>query len=129
MTEELISFSTAKLAKEKGLPVFEYMGWKTKFYHPRTKNMFAYGRTGRVDINTMYYAPTQSLLQKWLREKYKIHLRITQCFFHNLDTMGFQVETEYMGIGNKPKYDTHHAPFKTYEEALEAGLIEALKLI
>ena len=60
-----------------------------------------------------------SLLSKWLREEHNIHL----IAYKNINIDGYDwcyITTD--GITNINSY-------KTYEEALEAGLQEALKLI
>ena len=64
-------------------------------------------------------APTQSLLAKWLREEHNIHL----IAYKNINIDGYDwcyITTD--GITNINSY-------KTYEEAYEIGLQEALKLI
>ena len=63
--------------------------------------------------------PTQSLLQRWLREVHSINVLIKQ---------GYGWEwyiTKHNGIATK----LHDGTYNFYEEALEAGLLEALKLI
>ena len=103
MEEQLISFQTAKLAKEKG-------------YILNTPN-----------VESSF--PTQSLLQKWLREVHKLNVIV------NL-THGFKNVHYYSIIYDcnihRPKelnlYDVNNY-IKTYEQALEKGLQEALKLI
>ena len=70
MNERLISFETAKLAHEKGFKPRSFFGYITKFYHARTKSILAYGRTGRCDIEKLYYASTKTELQDWLREEH-----------------------------------------------------------
>ena len=62
---------------------------------------------------------SQSLLAKWLREKHNIHL----IAYKNINIDGYDwcfITTD--GITNINSY-------KTYEEAYEIGLQEALKLI
>ena len=68
-----------------------------------------------------YYllAPTQSLLAKWLREEHNIHL----IAYKNINIDGYDwcyITTD--GITNINSY-------KTYEEALEIGLYQALLLL
>lgn len=67
-----------------------------------------------------YKAPTQALLQKWLRE------------IHNIDLWA----AKYTRYGGKTEYIFHIFEknpnpwfFNTYEDALEKGLQEALKLV
>jgi len=103
MTEQLIEFETAKLAKEKGFDIPGISDYLISGYK--------------------CFAPTQSLLQKWLRDKHDIILLIDRHmdkgnlnYFYYPYVQGF-----FNGI-------TLHSK-KTYEHALEQGLIEALKLI
>ena len=67
-------------------------------------------------------APTQTELQKWLREKHNIHIAIIydwHLFNVNIMSIEYNILLE-SSLTNK---------IATYEDALEAGLIEALKLI
>ena len=115
MKDELITFETAKLAKEKG---FEHNYCLTGTYNS-IGNLL-------VNKNVHYFkegvaALSQSLLQRWLREKHDIFLYIVR----DSDLMiSYIINDEYC-------YDTGpwNGNFKTYEEALEEGLQTALKLI
>lgn len=121
MKEQLISLETAILAKEKG---YNQNPYKTKnAYGPeyidgsnirlRSSSLF------NPDSNTAV-APTQSLLQKWLREEHKIDIII-----HVTSTTN-----EYWAhIPNFIRGDWKSICFKIYEEALEQGLIEGLNRI
>lgn len=73
--------------------------------------------------------PTQSLLQKWLRETHNIHITIES--YHCLGNdkpFGLGIDAMFDGVWDYVAYpgDTN---FDTYEDALEIGLIEGLKLI
>lgn len=116
MKEQLISLETAKLAKEKGFWTLCDFIHSTQFDRPVKRK---YHPQPFPDV--FYEAPTQSLLQKWLRDKYKIHLTIT-----SISQESWQYHITMIGdsLGENYKED-----FYTYEEALEAGLLEALKLI
>lgn len=125
MKDEPISFETAKLAKEKGFTFFKRMGYTTSFYHPKTRSILRLGRTGRCKLEDLYYRSTQNLLQKWLREEFRIDVLPTMS--KNSRTYGYRIlciedgkTIEYVHI-----YEKH----ETYEEALEFGLMEGLKLI
>ena len=68
MEDQLISFETAKLPKDKGFPqisspCFDSNGTIRNSTYFKSLSNF----TGRT--KTGYYQSTQSLLQKWLREK------------------------------------------------------------
>ena len=122
MEEQLISFETAKLAKEKGFDLYQTFSYWEGELTPHTPGYaLEDGKTSQENYFNFerYYAPTQSLLQKWLREEHNIHL----IAYKNINIDGYDwcyITTD--GITNINSY-------KTYEEALEVGLQEALKLV
>jgi hypothetical protein len=111
----LIQFNTAKLAREKGF----------KFQNAASENDYQ-GEN-----------PTQSELQKWLREKHNIYVIITEEFYtdginHNIQILTYDlsnVENNYINNDKSTKIYGDNGEFKTYEKALEFGLQKALKLI
>lgn len=121
MQEQLISLETAKLAKERGfkpkrewnpdyVPGYiedDYEGYVVKFTEFQEEDYVCEG---------YYLAPTQSLLQRWLREVHNIKVFIDDCSKEELN--------QYFWF--RPGY-TDTKSYKTYEEALEVGLIEALE--
>lgn len=122
MEEELITFETAKLAKEKGfdVPVKSYFyDGDTGTNILREEKHSYYKNYNGVDL--CYSIPTQSLLQKWLREKHKICMEMEEYYNLNDTKLGWYAKYR------KPKFNCLRG--KTYEEALEKGLQEALKLI
>ena len=72
MKDQLVTFETAKLAKEKGCNIHSVLYFSTKGIPSSTE---IYHTDEWIDKNGTldYYRHTQSLLQKWLREKHKIH--------------------------------------------------------
>ncbi len=134
MQEDLITFETAKLAKEKGFDIpcrysvtkengqEEYedsIHWTGDDFTVESM-LEAKGNTGEDH----FLAPTQSLLQKWLREVYNIIIYVKPGF----DNLGKE-EEYYWNIKIRNKIFIKDGGFKTHEEALEIGLQEALKLI
>lgn len=107
MKDQLISFKTAKLAKERGF------NWSSTYTYEKD-----YNKT--IEI-ILYKAPTQSLLQKWLREVHNTHISIQYFLDHDLDNFEVYITNNHL---TKKKY-----LFDTYEQALEAGLLEGLNLI
>jgi hypothetical protein len=114
MEDQLISFETAKLAKEKGC----YISGFPRMYNQDGKFGSPYEET--------YPAYTQSLLQRWLREFHKIHVWVQP----NL------LWETYYHRGILDRKDTHKTnlsfdgdSMEAYEDALESGLLKALKLI
>lgn len=124
MKEPLISFETAKLAFEKGYPVFNNFS-KSNFYNRRTKNLIYFGRTGQQTKEHLYGAPTQSLLQKWLREVYKIHVEVKTYSCSMPEEFTYSVSILLKSYGSWIEIDS----YLNYEEALEKGLQEALKIL
>lgn len=112
--DKLISFETAILAKEKG-------------FNEVCLNNYALDGNSYDRKPVGLSAPTQSLLQDWLREKHNIYIVI-------LPTINMCWAFKIINIGNEnielPPYDGVDAyDYSVYEEALEAGLFEGLKLI
>lgn len=141
MKEQLISFETAKLAKEKGFDVdtIEYYtpkGYQTESEGYRTERLERTNwNNGKGSYPTLSKdvecsAPTQSLLQKWLRESHKIYVEPR---FNSEDFAqeGLKAKVQWYCWVFKPmNYESENeTSYNTYEEALEKGLIQGLKLI
>lgn len=139
MREQLISFETAKLAKKKGfddkcLACFNKSGelkcanltdlddvYNVCF--PLTNTDIDEATNHEWRFKDGFTAPTQSLLQKWLRDEHDLHFgaRITR----RPKTSGLK---DYFR-STKDDFSLFIGRFNTYEEALEEALKEALKLI
>lgn len=118
MQEQLITFETAQLAQEKGFSEnvdFCYDSEEKNIEDPYVYNV------GDLSGDDELYAPTQSLLQKWLREVHNIHIAI-------LPKILPSNQVKYYSFKGKLKKNFENL-YNTYEEALEIGLQEALKLI
>jgi len=126
MIDELISFETAKLAKEKGFDEKVYREYDKSGYLRCTSKSadVVLGPYDELLKSTEYPAPTQSLLQKWLREEHKLQIAINYCG----DTYP-TVEEDYDAYYPSVRNFINGNIVETYEEALEQGLQEALKLI
>lgn len=130
MEEELIKHETAVLAKEKGFNI-----WQNNFYHEKEIETFDYNFDGSTpfatkeyDNENTIYAPTQFLLQKWLREEHNIHISIRRLTYEGKNEVEYN---EFIYLPNKDEEEDINIgnEFPTYEEALENALIESLKLI
>lgn len=135
MEEQLISFETAKLAKEKGFDINDtkYIHYKSKIHEPHTLFPRNSAAMADGDIKEYYSAPTQSLLQRWLREKNNACVTVIPdynkkiifaCSIHIIISGMGGLHTEI--IRNK---DNQIKYYNTYEKALEEGLLTGLKLI
>lgn len=129
MKEQIISFETAKSAKEKG--------FDNKTPHKLRRNYYNYLGVLNGDVTeyikalvdkkdvtpyTTTDAPTQSLLQKWLREVHNIDITISLV----ANDYGFYIHKDRNYTNKGENYGISGV---TYEEALEVGLFEGLKLI
>ena len=145
MKDTLIIFETAKLAKEKrfnyhcdaifdddltevnvkdriALDFFERF---VQDYHDSkayrgndAKDEYLLERNSFVDTYTL--RPTQSLLQRWLREVHGIYLLVD---------MGINRDYHWKYFNNQSAFTYSEGSFTSYEAALEKGLKEVLKLI
>lgn len=131
MEEQIVSFETAKLAKEKGfdIPVrYGVFGKKMKLTenHGWEWNKKLELRNWNTPNANSYSVPTQSLLQKWLREVHNVQLTIIPV--GNVDFSLKYWHYSILGLNcNEGKNDVNR--FFTYEQTLEEGLKEALKLV
>lgn len=107
MEDELIKFETAKLAHQKNCDLF-------------SGNMAGFTMNKPEIVNMI----TQSLLKKWLREIHGIHI--------NVD-FGLQWGYQLIPVGWYGEMFSQEfidgKEWSRYEDALEEGLIEGLKLI
>lgn len=134
MEDTRITFETAKLAKEKGfsqetnrleIPYYNYKGeFKGDVSDWRIRKYIRGEDTSDIEFVS---APTQSLLAKWLREEHNIYVSPRESYAFD-QTLEFvcTVNNIFVNHGNN---DEPINRFKTYEEAYEIGLQEALKLI
>jgi hypothetical protein len=125
--ERLVSFETAVLAKKKGFNEMSTNLWKNPTgLATLCKGVMWYNNRKGEDGRELpaYSAPTQSLLQRWLREIHNIHVIVTHFTNQPIDNElwenCFQVYVQGDGL---------HPYHRTYEESLEFGLQEGLKRI
>jgi len=135
MEEQLISIKTAILAKEKGFkpdsPSTDYVKGFTETYIITDDEIIEYeeseiqeedyGREG------YYLRPSQSLLQKWLREKHNII--IIPLPKEQYPDKKLTNEYNILVYENNKQIDYFDGTYWGYEEALETGLQNCLKLI
>jgi len=118
--EEIITFDTAKLAKDKG---FDWECMITAVEDTKYIYGTGYDYHNHNQYRNNVSIPTQSLLQKWLRDEHNIHLEIASHFL-TIDVFK-KVRKWYVYLDD----EKIEIPYNTYEESLEQGLKEALKLI
>lgn len=128
ITDQLVTYEVAKLAKEKGFNVqtfdwYDYTGNYCKgFFFPHELH--------ECPRYKEYYAPTQSLLQRWLREEEKYAISV----FWDMLSKDYRYEiVKTIGaleiqVGEKYNYSNPNG-FDTYELALEDALKYALNML
>lgn len=127
--ESYVSFDTARMLKEAGFEA----NLKTK-YVEEEKDEWAFWESGTKRSDYNYFddtiaCPTQALAARWLREKHRIVVDVAfippsvdgdewQYFIGEMDDMVWEGD-----------FESSDRKYSTYEEAFEAGLQEAIKLM
>ena len=129
MEEKIVEPKTALLAKQKGF--VEHKG-HLKMYRDEDEHLFSNVGPAYDLLSFCSHAPTQSLLQKWLRDIHSIHISIsTGCFEYDEGLFWYvnvmKIGTDTSDYGQVSYYIQKFEG--TFEEVLEIGLLEALKII
>lgn len=117
--EQFVSFDTAKMLKEAGFYEVcrcDYDGL----------NGFRWFRISKSVPKGWLPCPTQALAARWLREVHKLHVFAKRTYEYALDkfSWGYYIQnSDYEYCKN------FEIGFDKYEQALEAGLQNAIKLI
>jgi hypothetical protein len=145
MKDQLITLETAKLANNKNFdidcdfkidPKSEYH-FCCDLAYPNNSE-FTYDPENDPEViefhqwrKTLLEAPTQSLLQKWLREIHKIDIQIlrNKPGYNEYKVEIYKTDDTDTYMHFWIKENGYIIFYDTYEEALECGLSEALKLI
>ena len=131
--EDYVSLEVAKLLKEKGYPQEYNVGTlcrlqnKANQYYEKTRAI------AQSDIDNAWCVfnetyPTLYETQKWIRTNHNIHIEIGNCgsgYYWSLNKANsgrFVCDYLWNGLNDGGCWDT-------YEEALNAGILEALKMI
>lgn len=131
MEDKLISFETAKLAKEKGFNEYCVMAY---FKNDKISLSHCYSlQDDECRAEDEKYAPTQSLLAKWLRDNHNTHIIIQvasagdgeekiKWYYSYVTGIHDCLSDEAFGC-------TCDDEFNSYEEALEEALKVTLDCI
>ena len=107
ITEDYVSFETAKLLKEKG---FDWECETRKFY-PEPD----YDQESTDGVST----PTLQMAMKWLREVHNIHIAVIVAYHH----IPRRYEAHIMKLENIDDFILNQqVDFASYEEACEAAI-------
>lgn len=121
IAEQYVSFDTAKLLKEAGFDALCYVqysdiGVQWDSTSPSNFNVDDWG----------YSCPTQALAARWLRE---VHHYAVCVWFSKDHEKWFYAHGNMDNIMFDTDYCISEYIYDSYEEAFEAGLQEAIKLI
>lgn len=122
MNEDYVSLEVAKLLKEKGF------NWYCRaLYAPNSEVLsHSLGVSNTYDVD-VYAAPTLYMAQKWLRVEKDIHIMIDVCASEYYAVLWKTNGTFIKTLVDKGPNDG--GVWDTFEEALQTGILEALKLI
>lgn len=127
MNEQVISAQTAEFLKERNF------NWESRHYYTSDLDLmeFRYYHVERTYEEYSGYpddllcmAPTQALLQKWLREICSIDILLNKVLSEINPGTCYKHYYNYNGL-----IISCATEFFTYEEALESALFEILKLV
>jgi len=134
MTEEIANYDLSKLAEDKGF------NWGTLAFYFRDSKQITNDRLGKLgsydsssrnpgycDAKDVLAAPTLSLLAKWLREKHNLHVQVENNNYNKSGDWCFDICRLPSGI--PIMWSKGDPTYSSYEDALEQGLLKALKLI
>lgn len=148
MQEENVTFEVAKLAKEKGF------NEECRNYYQDSKRagVFSINKIDNQTIDDLhnndkycvihFSTPTQSLLQRWLREVHNIHININfsktigyglnRCFYYTVEQEINDMQSNIITSGRDSTEESiedwiKFKAKKSFEEALEEGLRKGLK--
>ena len=125
MEDQLVSYRIAKLAKDKGFKEWCDFAYRSTDNEEQLMAKSTW-RNGEIHDSHKGFctAPTQSLLQKWLREVKNYVVIVT--YDHSNPEKPYSVN----GGQTAPCIiDIAEHDFNSYEDALEEGLLQALELV
>ena len=125
--EEICTYEVCKLAKEKGFPqdpdkndhCLMYCWDGLRNIHPLA--MWIVWEMEEYDHDNLYAAPTQSLLQRWLREEKNVDIAIVPLYTEGYSYIVYNIHCRDNRVVNT------NAGYDTYELALEDALAYSLK--
>ena len=110
ITEDYVSFETAKLLKERGFD--EYCG-----YYDQTGEYWGY-HTFNHNGDEYVSAPTLQMAMKWLREIYSLEIYP----YHDFPKVGDKWWFEIIKYPNSVSEHESETAYNTYEQACETAI-------
>lgn len=139
ITERIITFETAKIAEKCGFPqvlLRDVKNQYNEFGHLNGTVLHAKDYINERELKgkdvfmKSYAAPSQSILQAWIRKKFKIFVTVVidpdlykSTINYTADVLSLELEKEGLRLLDG------FTIFQEYELAMEEGLCETLKYI
>ena len=128
ITEDYVSFETAKLLKKKG-----FKGLCNAYYDCFTTDNF-HSSSEPTDFNSIdtkirniVSAPTLQMAMKWLREVHKLYVEVYIVKNYNNKTVEYCITIEDLNFPGSDDGFEIGPSHKSYEEACEAAIKYCLK--
>ena len=129
VTEDYVSFETAKLLKEKGFDGLCRAFWKefdgeVNLCDCNSSHKFEYCHNTMLDgyndsEETNIAAPTLQMAMKWLRDIHNLHIAVIVAYHH----IPRRYEAHIMKLENIDDFILHpQVDFDSYEDACEAAI-------
>lgn len=136
MKEQIITFETSKLLRDKGCDIKQNIFNNVQYYNylgelngDQTDYLRARIRKEDTDPFNIYVAPSQSLVQKWLREAHNIGVFCLPKTLYPDNAIYLNGEYHIFIIENNREHCEYDGVYLGYENALEVAIQEGLKLI
>lgn len=132
MDEQLVAFETATLAEEKGF------NWGTRYFTDGAyiESVLDYeedyfdqtfiAQHNKEYDGPIYLLPSQSTLQKWLREEHEVHICVRPALKEGKRMYWLSI---YNYLKDGSLLASNIKCFDSYEQAIEEGLQKVLKVI
>ena len=122
ITEDYVSFETAKLLKEKGFDEMTELAYGLEHGHIRSDLPVSYWKNSEIG-KYKFSCPTLQMTMKWLREVHNIHIELNPiCIGDSNEDLewhyGWAVRTTIF----TDRWKRHDAERISYEEACEAAI-------
>ena len=128
--EEICTYEVCKLAKEKGFP--QHIGDDAYIVENEYDDEYEVGCYYPIQFIPDYLptitAPTQSLLQRWLREEKGVCISVEAYpTYATKNNILYSWVIKYRSSGHSMEHEQSFNTFSTYEKALEDALKYALE--
>ena len=121
ITEDYVSFETAKLLKEKGFDTVSHY-----HYDKDGDLLFTTFSVNNALYTSNVVAPTLQIAMKWLREVHDMYIKVSPDIN---DSYNFYCDVYTKGSESWDNQNVELGDFSTYEQAAEAAIKYCLNLI